>query len=129
MRLDDARIRRLSQNLEQVLVADEVEPRKDAAFVLQVVVERLLTSVELVEHGRQIVLYARHAAQRDHSCVALHVSHRVTEVVVHSLEALHLLTRQRSTLAEYRLQIDPLALHFVQIPAYKGRKKLLCGSG
>ena len=45
MRLDNNGISGLSQNLQQIIISDEVEPGERTTFLLQELVQRLLASV------------------------------------------------------------------------------------
>ena len=115
MALDHRRVLRLAEDLEEVVVADEVEPRERGPLLLEEVAERLLAPVELVEHGLErpadVAVDVRvHEAKELR--VRLDVAHDVAEVLVDALEALGLVGEAAA--AEDGLEVDPLALDPVE---------------
>ena len=113
VRLYDERIGRLAEYLEQVVVADEVEARKHGPLVLEELVERLLAPLQLIDHALEARAYVLALNDGDDARVAGRLGHDVAQVVVDALEA-RLLLGQRAA-SEYRLQVDPLALHLVEV--------------
>ena len=71
VRLNNARVLRLAKNFQQVVVADEIEPREARALLLEELGEGLLAALELVEHDREVVLQVGHLGQRDDARVGL----------------------------------------------------------
>ena len=55
VRLHVERVLGLAENLQQVVAADEVEPRELLAFLLQVRLERFLNLLQLLVHARERV--------------------------------------------------------------------------
>ena len=111
--LDDGRILRLPENLQQVVVPDEVEPREFRPLLLQEVAQRLLAAVQLPDLELEALLEVHHVRQRLDAWVRLHLRHQPSEVLVH-LEEAALLVRKRPP-AEDGLQVQPLALNRLQV--------------
>ena len=60
MALDHRRVLRLAEDLEEVVVADEVEAREALALVLEEVGQRLLAALELVEDRGELLAQVMH---------------------------------------------------------------------
>ena len=113
VRLDDGRVLGLAEDLEQVVVADEVEAREGLALLLEEVGERLLAALELVEDGLQRLGELRRAQQRKDALVVADAEHDRSELLIDAREA-RLLVRQRAA-PEDGLQVHPLALDRVEL--------------
>ena len=113
VRLDDDGVLGLAEDLEQVVVADEVEAREALPLLLEEVGERLLAALELVEDRRERRLEVGHLGEREDARVVADAEHDRAEVLVDALEA-RLLVRHRAA-AEDRLEVDPLALDRVEL--------------
>mmetsp|Transcript_17017 Transcript_17017/g.54250 ORF Transcript_17017/g.54250 Transcript_17017/m.54250 type:complete len:604 (-) Transcript_17017:2868-4679(-) len=112
MALDHHRVLGLAEDLQEVVVADEVEAREHRALLLEEVGERALADVKLVHHLGEGVPEAGHLREGGHEGVALDGAHELAELRVDLLEA-PLLVGERAA-PEDGLQIHPLALHLVE---------------
>mmetsp|Transcript_101986 Transcript_101986/g.255587 ORF Transcript_101986/g.255587 Transcript_101986/m.255587 type:complete len:210 (-) Transcript_101986:1261-1890(-) len=111
VRLDDFRVAGLAENLQQVLIADEVQPGECRALLFQKGREGLLAALKLICQGDELVLEASYSAQVVDLLVLANVLHVLSELVVHLVKAL-LLTRKGAS-AEDGLEVDPLSLDLV----------------
>src|SRR5689334_12652570 len=80
-----------NEDLEQVVIADEVEARELAPLLLQEVVQRALTAVQLVQQRRCCLAQradpaAAHAGQGEDERVALDLLHDGAKLAVDPLE-------------------------------------------
>ena len=82
MSLNDRGLRRLTQDLEQVVIADEVKPGKAGSFLFQEFVQTLLATLQPIEHGGERALDGSDPEQGNDPVVPLSVGHDHPEVVV-----------------------------------------------
>ena len=82
MSLNDRGLRRLTQDLEQVVIADEVKPGKAGSFLFQEFVQTLLATLQPIEHGGERALDGADPEQGHDPVVPLSVGHDHPEVVV-----------------------------------------------
>ena len=113
VRLDHLRVLRLSENFQQVVVADEVKPRQHRPLLLEVLRQRLLTQIELRGHLREVLGAHARLRKRLHQRLALDGGHDPLEVLVHPPEP-RLFLRQGAS-REDGLQVQPLPLDRVHV--------------
>mmetsp|Transcript_33252 Transcript_33252/g.87955 ORF Transcript_33252/g.87955 Transcript_33252/m.87955 type:complete len:1619 (-) Transcript_33252:4415-9271(-) len=103
------------EDVEQRLVRAEVEAREGLLLLLEVLVERLLTSLDAIADVLQSILAALRAADLDDQRGVRGVHHQILPRVVHHLEALGVIRQLRTNIValhEDRLKAAPIRLHF-----------------
>ena len=106
----------LGQNVEQVSTRNEVEARERELLGLQVVVQRLLAELQVLEHRVEQLLHAFLLGQLDRVEDLLRFLHQLLPVAVDAVEPLRILWQLHTDIGgthEDRLEPDPLLLHLL----------------
>ena len=82
MCLNDGGLGSLTENLQEVIIADKIKSRETGSLLFQEIVQALLTAFQTIQHGGQNRFDRADPEQRYDSIVALGVFHDHSEIVV-----------------------------------------------
>ena len=82
MCLNDSRFGSLAQDLQQIIIADEIESGKTTAFLFQKLIETLLASFKSIQHCGQDAFDRSDLQDCHNSVVTLAIIHDHSEVIV-----------------------------------------------
>jgi hypothetical protein len=80
-------VRGLAQNLQQIVIANEVEAWKDSSFLFQELIERLLTACQLIGKLVELRAHSRTGSKRNHTIVSHDIGKNATEIIIDHFEA------------------------------------------